>query len=190
MIHRLEESIAPLFVVVRMASLPVPGSEAVARCLGLPCLYGPPQFALPSGVRQIQPPVVAVDQAPQTARERFRHNRGLLPQGRLNSTAVTIAALRSHRSGPGSSTRTSPDAEVAGVHPHRYRADVIAAVAKKVVVNEQGTPVEVILSWKTFQEIAEAMGWDLDATAKGDLRKTRRDLAKGNRKAFVPLSAL
>lgn len=84
----------------------------------------------------------------------------------------------------------TPDAEVAGVHHHRYRADVIATVAKKVVVNEQGTPVEVILSWKTFQEIAEAMGWDLDATAKSDLRQSRRDLAKGNRKAFVPLSAL
>lgn len=67
---------------------------------------------------------------------------------------------------------------------------MIVTVAKKVVVNAQGTPVEVILSWKTFQEIAEAMGWDLDATAKGDLRQTRRDLAKGNRKAFAPLSAL
>ncbi|MGE4182890.1 MAG: hypothetical protein AB7J34_23940 [Limisphaerales bacterium] len=67
---------------------------------------------------------------------------------------------------------------------------MIAAVAKKVVVNEQGTPVEVILSWKTFQEIAEAMGWDIDATAKGDLRLTRRDLATGNHEAFVPLTAL
>ncbi|MGE4180762.1 MAG: hypothetical protein AB7J34_13140 [Limisphaerales bacterium] len=67
---------------------------------------------------------------------------------------------------------------------------MIATVAKKVVVNDQGTPVEVILSWKTFQEIAEAMGWDLDATAKGDLRRTRRDLAMANHEAFFPLSAL
>ncbi len=50
--------------------------------------------------------------------------------------------------------------------------------------------MEVILPWKTFQEIAEALGWDLDAKAEADLRQTRRDLAKGNRKAFVPLSAL
>ena len=83
-----------------------------------------------------------------------------------------------------------PLGALAGDHLHRYRAEVIATVAKKVVVNEQGTPVEVILSWKTFQEISEAMGWDLDATAKADLRQTRRDLAKGNRKAFVTLSAL
>ena len=45
--------------------------------------------------------------------------------------------------------------------------------------------MEVILPWKTFQEIAEVLGWDLDADAKTDLRQTRRDLAKGNRKAFT-----
>lgn len=67
---------------------------------------------------------------------------------------------------------------------------MIATVPKKVVVNERGTPVEVILPWKTYQEVAEALGWDLDAEAKADLRQTRRDLAKGNRKAFVPLCEL
>ena len=65
-----------------------------------------------------------------------------------------------------------------------------ATIAKKVILNERGTPVEVILSWKTFQKIAEAMGWDLDAQAKTDLREVRRDLAKGKRKAFVPLASL
>ena len=65
-----------------------------------------------------------------------------------------------------------------------------AAIAKKVVINEQGTPIEVILSWKTFRQIAETLGWDLDEAAKADLRATRRDLAKRNRKAFVPLSSL
>ena len=74
-----------------------------------------------------------------------------------------------------------------------------AVVARKVVVNAQGTPVEVILSWKSFQQIAEALGWDLNAEAlgwdlnaeaKADLRATRRDLAKRDSKAFVPLSSL
>ena len=65
-----------------------------------------------------------------------------------------------------------------------------AAVAKKVVVNAQGTPVEVILSWKSFQQIAEALGWDLSAEAKADMRATRRDLARRDSKAFVPLSSL
>jgi len=65
-----------------------------------------------------------------------------------------------------------------------------AAIVKKVVVNERGAPVEVILSWKTFRQIAQTLGLDLDEEAKADLRKTRRDLAKRNRKAFVPLSSL
>jgi PHD/YefM family antitoxin component YafN of YafNO toxin-antitoxin module len=65
-----------------------------------------------------------------------------------------------------------------------------AAIVKKVVVNERGTPVEVILSWKTFRQIAETLGLDLDGQAKADLRETRRDLAKRNRKAFVPLASL
>jgi PHD/YefM family antitoxin component YafN of YafNO toxin-antitoxin module len=64
------------------------------------------------------------------------------------------------------------------------------AIVKKLVINERGTPVEVILSWKTFQQIAETLGLDLNAEAKADLRETRRDLAKRNRKAFVPLSSL
>ena len=66
----------------------------------------------------------------------------------------------------------------------------IAAIVKKVVINEQGTPIEVILSWKTFRQIAEALGLDLDGEAKADLRETQRDLAKRNRKAFVALSSL
>jgi PHD/YefM family antitoxin component YafN of YafNO toxin-antitoxin module len=64
------------------------------------------------------------------------------------------------------------------------------AIVKKLVINERGTPVEVILSWKTFRQIAETLGLDLNAEAKADLRETRRDLAKRNRKAFVPLSSL
>ncbi len=64
------------------------------------------------------------------------------------------------------------------------------AIAKKVVVNAQGKPVEVILSWKTFQQISEDLGWDLDAEAKADLRATRRDLTKRDSSAFVPLSSL
>jgi hypothetical protein len=91
---------------------------------------------------------------------------------------------------PGAGPKRGTRSAVASIPARRYGRPVIATVANKVVVNERGTPVDVILSWKAFQEIAEAMGWDLDAGAKADLRQTRRDLAKGNRKAFVPLSAL
>jgi len=71
-----------------------------------------------------------------------------------------------------------------------YLRDTSSAVVARKVVNAQGTPVEVILSWKSFQQIAEALGWDLNAEAKADLRATRRDLAKRDSKAFVPLSSL
>jgi hypothetical protein len=64
------------------------------------------------------------------------------------------------------------------------------AIRKKIVVDEQGKPQEVIISWTQFCELSEALGLDLDAKAKSDLRATRRDLYKRNTAAFKPLSAL
>jgi hypothetical protein len=64
------------------------------------------------------------------------------------------------------------------------------AVPKKIVVDEQGKPLEVILPWAAFCEIAETLGWDLDDEAETDLRETLRDLEAGQRQAFVPLSSL
>lgn len=63
-------------------------------------------------------------------------------------------------------------------------------VPKKIVVDEQGKPLEVILPWTAFCEIAETLGWDLGAEAEADLRETRRDLETGQRQAFIPLSSL
>ncbi len=60
-------------------------------------------------------------------------------------------------------------------------------IAKKLVVDEQGAPQEVILPWATFCDIAETLGWDLDEEAEADLRATRRDLEAGHREAFQPL---
>lgn len=64
------------------------------------------------------------------------------------------------------------------------------AVPKKIVVDEQGKPLEVILPWAAYCEIAETLGWDLDEEAEADLRETRRDLEAGQHQAFVPLSSL
>jgi hypothetical protein len=61
------------------------------------------------------------------------------------------------------------------------------AIPKKIVVDEKGSPVEVILPWKVFCEVAEILGLDLDAEAEADLRETRRDLEAGNTDAFVSL---
>lgn len=64
------------------------------------------------------------------------------------------------------------------------------AISKKIVVDEQGAPLEVILPWPVFCEIAETLGWDLDEEAETDLRASRRDLESGGDEAFLPLSSL
>jgi hypothetical protein len=66
----------------------------------------------------------------------------------------------------------------------------MSVVPKKIVVDEHGKPLEVIIPWSAFCEIAETMGWDLDAEAEADLRETRRDLEAGKSDAFIPLSSL
>ncbi len=63
------------------------------------------------------------------------------------------------------------------------------AIPKRIVMDEQGTPLEVILPRQTFCESQEALGMDLDAKAEADLRETREDLAAGQTGAFLPTSA-
>ena len=64
------------------------------------------------------------------------------------------------------------------------------AIQKKIVIDENGAPLEVIISWAQFCELSEALGLDLDEEAVADLRETKRDLESGNHAAFVPLSDL
>lgn len=61
-------------------------------------------------------------------------------------------------------------------------------IQKKIVVDERGEPMEAIIPWKQFCEIAEAMGFDLDEPAKADLRATRRDWLRGKTEVFVPFA--
>ena len=61
---------------------------------------------------------------------------------------------------------------------------------KKLVVDEQGNPQEVIIPWSEFQEIAEILGLDLDDGAIKDLRQARQDREKGTEEAFIDLEAL
>jgi PHD/YefM family antitoxin component YafN of YafNO toxin-antitoxin module len=64
------------------------------------------------------------------------------------------------------------------------------AIQKKLVVDEQGDPQEVIISWKQYQEIIEMLGLDLDEEAIADLHQARRDRMTQNRDAYVSLDAL
>ena len=63
-------------------------------------------------------------------------------------------------------------------------------IQKKLVVDEQGRPQEVIISWEQYQHISEMLGLDLDAEAIDDLRQARRDRATKNRGAYVNLAAI
>jgi hypothetical protein len=63
----------------------------------------------------------------------------------------------------------------------------MVAIRKKIVLNKRGKPQSVIIPWTQYCELCEALGLDLDAEAKADLRATRRDLKRRNLTAFKPL---
>ena len=63
-------------------------------------------------------------------------------------------------------------------------------IEKKIVVDEQGLPQEVIISWKQYKEIEEILGLDLDERATEDLRKAREDRLAENCESYVRLDAI
>ncbi len=78
---------------------------------------------------------------------------------------------------------------VAGEGRRSYGA-FVTALQKKIVVDERGQPLEVIIPWAQFCELSEALGLDLDDEAITDLREAKRAWESGDRTDFVPLSEL
>lgn len=66
----------------------------------------------------------------------------------------------------------------------------MSTIAKKIVVDERGNPLEVIIAWSDYQDLAERMGWDLDELEAADVRAAMADWRNGDAEAFVPLSDL
>jgi PHD/YefM family antitoxin component YafN of YafNO toxin-antitoxin module len=66
----------------------------------------------------------------------------------------------------------------------------IRKIHRKLVVDDQGMPTEVIIPWKEYREIEELLGLDLDANARDDLKKARQDREAGNKKAFVDIDSI
>jgi len=64
----------------------------------------------------------------------------------------------------------------------------MTAVPKKIVVDEHGAPLEVIISWADYQDIAERLGWDLSGEEIADLQEAKSDWNAQKSEAFVPLS--
>ena len=67
---------------------------------------------------------------------------------------------------------------------------IMTAIPKKLVVNEEGAPLEVIIAWSDYQDLAERLGWDLEEDDLQDLREAKQDWQNGSHDAFTPLAEL
>jgi len=61
---------------------------------------------------------------------------------------------------------------------------------KRFIIDEYGSPRDVIISMEDFQKIEELLGLDLDDEAIADLRQARRDREARNKEAYVSLDAI
>lgn len=64
------------------------------------------------------------------------------------------------------------------------------AIHKKIVVDDKGTPQEVIIPWAEFQMIEEALGLDLEPKVIDQLEKADADMRAGNMNAFIAMDEL
>jgi PHD/YefM family antitoxin component YafN of YafNO toxin-antitoxin module len=63
-------------------------------------------------------------------------------------------------------------------------------IHKKVVIDDAGTPQEVIIPWAEFQQIEELLGLDLEPEVAEQLEEAKRDRASGETSAYVSLNDL
>ena len=63
-------------------------------------------------------------------------------------------------------------------------------IHKKVVVDDNGTPQEVIIPWSEFLQIEELLGLDLEPEVAEQLEEAKCDRASGEASAYVSLNDL
>jgi len=63
-------------------------------------------------------------------------------------------------------------------------------INKKYIVDEQGNPREVVISYEDFLRIWEILSSDLDDEAVNDLRQARSDRESGRKDQYVELEAI
>jgi len=56
---------------------------------------------------------------------------------------------------------------------------------KRILFNEAGEPEVVMIPYEKFVEFIEAHGLDLTEEERESVKEARRDIASGNREAFV-----
>ncbi len=64
------------------------------------------------------------------------------------------------------------------------------SIHKKMIIDEHGKPVEVIIPWEEFKEMEEILGLDFDQTAIGDLKQAQKDRDAGNKEAYLDLESI
>ncbi len=60
-------------------------------------------------------------------------------------------------------------------------------IHKKLIVDDQGNPTDVIIPWAEFLEISELLALDLDEAAIYDLDQAKADSINRNNEAYIKL---
>ena len=63
-------------------------------------------------------------------------------------------------------------------------------IHKKLVVDEQGKPQEVIIPWEEYKEIEETLGLDLNKKVIQDLKQAKNDRESGKIENYLDLDSI
>jgi len=63
-------------------------------------------------------------------------------------------------------------------------------IHKKLVIDDQGKPKEVIIPWDEYKEIEAILGLDLDETAIEDLKQAQKDRKSGDIDNYLDLDSI
>jgi len=60
-------------------------------------------------------------------------------------------------------------------------------IQKKVVIDENGNPTDVIIPWKQFKELEEILGLDFDEKTRDEIIKAKEERLKGRRDSYIDI---
>ncbi len=63
-------------------------------------------------------------------------------------------------------------------------------IHKKIVVDENGNPMEVIIPWNEYNEMEELLGLDLDKSAIKDLKQAQKDRTSKKKDAYLDIDTI
>ena len=63
-------------------------------------------------------------------------------------------------------------------------------VHKKIVTDDKGNPLEVIIPWKEYKKIEELLGADFTKEVIEDLKQAKIDRENSNKDAYVDLESI